>query len=71
MMICALELEDSGVLDDIANWIDIQYAWPNPVTLEAAECGEVNAFYDPQDVKITMCYEMVDELLVVAETLER
>lgn len=66
-----LELEDSGVLADIAEWIDIQYSWPNPLTLEAAECGEVNAFYHPEEVKITMCYEMVDELLVVAETLER
>lgn len=64
-------LEDSGVLADIAEWIDTHYNWPNPVMLEAAECGEVNAFYDPQDVKITMCYEMVDELLVVAETLDR
>jgi hypothetical protein len=66
-----LVLEDSGILADIGEWIDIQYDWPNPVTLEAAECGEVNAFYDPEEVKVTLCYEMMDELLVVAETLER
>lgn len=66
-----LELEDSGVLADIAEWIDKQYDWPIPVTVEAAECGEVNAFYDPEEVKIKMCYEMMDELLVVAETLDR
>ncbi|WP_394689958.1 DUF4344 domain-containing metallopeptidase [Hoeflea sp.] len=65
------ELEVTGVLADIGEWIDIHYNWPNPLTLEAAECGEVNAFYDPEEVKITMCYEMIDELLVVAETLDR
>ncbi len=65
------ELEDNGVLGDIATWIDTEYAWPNPVILEAAECGEVNAFYNPDTVTITLCYEMMDKLLVVAETLER
>ncbi|MGJ8570549.1 MAG: DUF4344 domain-containing metallopeptidase [Hoeflea sp.] len=65
------ELEDSGVFSDIATWIDTTYDWPAPLTLAAAECGEVNAFYDPGNVTITLCYEMMDELLVVAETLER
>ena len=65
------ELVDTGVLGDIATWIDTEYAWPNPLILEAAECGEVNAFYDPEALKITLCYEMMDELLAVAETLER
>ena len=65
------ELEDTGVLGDIATWIDTEYAWPNPLVLEAAECGEVNAFYDPGTLKITLCYEMMDELLAVAEKLER
>ena len=66
-----LELEDSGVLSDIATWIDTTYDWPAPLTLAAAECGEVNAFYDPETLRITLCYEMMDELLSVAETLER
>jgi hypothetical protein len=66
-----LELEDSGVLTEIAEWIDTTYDWPAPLTLAAAECGEVNAFYDPEQLRITLCYEMMDELLVVAETLDR
>lgn len=65
------ELEDTGVLSDIATWIDTEYDWPEPVTLAADECGEVNAFYDPERIRITLCYELMDELLVVAETLER
>jgi hypothetical protein len=65
------DLEDTGILTEIGEWIDTYYAWPNPVTLEAAECGEVNAFYDPATVKITLCYEMMDELLYVAGTLDR
>ena len=65
------ELEDTGVLDDIATWIDTEYAWPNPLVLEAAECGEANAFYDPETIRITLCYEMMEEFLAVAETLDR
>lgn len=65
------ELKENGVMSDIATWIDTTYDWPAPLTLAAAECGEVNAFYDPEQRRITMCYEMIDELLVVAETLER
>lgn len=64
-------LEDAGILADIGKWIDTTYNWPKPLTLAADECGEVNAFYDPNEIKITLCYEMVDELLVVAETLDR
>lgn len=66
-----LELEGSGILADIGEWIDTTYDWPNPLKLTAAECGEVNAFYDPDRVEVTLCYELMDELLVVAETLER
>lgn len=65
------ELDATGVLSDIATWIDTEYDWPEPLTLAAAECGEVNAFYDPELIRITLCYELMDELLVVAETLER
>lgn len=65
------EIENTGVLKDIGEWIDTHYAWPNPMVLEASECGEVNAFYDPAEIKITLCYEMMDELLYVAETLKR
>ncbi|MEM5473363.1 DUF4344 domain-containing metallopeptidase [Hoeflea sp. AS60] len=65
------ELKDSGVMTEIAEWIDTTYDWPAPTTLAAAECGEVNAFYDSEELRITLCYEMMDELLVVAKTLDR
>ena len=36
---------------------------PEPLTLNQAECGMVNAFYAPADRQIVMCYELVDYFL--------
>lgn len=36
--------------------------WPRQLTLMAVECGQVNAFYNPQQHSITICYEFLDDL---------
>ena len=37
-----------------------QFAIPRPITLRATECGEANAFYDPEAGEIVYCYELAD-----------
>ncbi|MEI8015199.1 MAG: DUF4344 domain-containing metallopeptidase [Nitrospira sp.] len=37
--------------------------WPRQLTLMAVECGQVNAFYNPQQHSITICYEFADHLI--------
>ncbi|MDB9527792.1 DUF4344 domain-containing metallopeptidase [Oscillatoria sp. CS-180] len=38
---------------------------PEPLTLNQAECGMVNAYYSPADRQIVMCYELVDYFLAL------
>ncbi len=35
---------------------------PEDVTILLDECGERNAYYDPQDVQIVICYELIEYL---------
>ena len=37
------------------------FAWPAPLEIEARECGEVNAYWDPGARRITLCYEILAE----------
>lgn len=39
-----------------------QIKWPRQLTLMAVECGQANAFYNPQQHSITICYEFADDL---------
>lgn len=55
-------LEESGLLPEISEYLGETFAWPNAVNLNAQECGEPNAYYDPDTVSITICYEMLTEL---------
>lgn len=36
--------------------------WPRQLGFAAAECGQPNAFYNPQQHSISICYELADEL---------
>lgn len=50
----------SAVLEDAGKAVLSQYNLPRPVTLRGTECGEANAFFDPETHEVVMCYEMVD-----------
>ena len=36
------------------------YAWPETLELVFDSCDEPNAYYDPETVRITACYELMD-----------
>ncbi|MEP0520360.1 MAG: DUF4344 domain-containing metallopeptidase [Hyphomicrobiales bacterium] len=55
-------LEESGILPEVSQLLGETFDWPNPMTIDAKECGEPNAYYDPDTVSITICYEMLSEL---------
>jgi hypothetical protein len=38
-----------------------------PLEVELASCDEANAYYDPQEARITFCTEFVDHLIDLAE----
>ena len=45
----------SPVLDELSRYL----VWPRNILVEFRDCGEINAYYDPDSGRITMCYEMI------------
>jgi hypothetical protein len=41
------------------------YAWPRTVVVELRDCGEVNAFYEPEGPKVIICHDLIDHLVDV------
>jgi hypothetical protein len=54
------ELQQAKVLESIAADLNETFALPTDVYLTFGECGEANAFYDPETHKLTMCYELIE-----------
>jgi hypothetical protein len=50
--------------DEIA-YMNERMVLPTPLPVVLEPCGEANAFYYPGDVAITICSELVDELLAM------
>jgi hypothetical protein len=55
-------LKDRQILESLGSLLSSTFALPGPVTLKAAQCGEANAFYDPDAHEITYCYELGAEM---------
>ena len=53
----------SGVFDQVANELRSQYSLPRPIRFSAERCGEANAFYDPDIIEISFCYEMMQDFI--------
>lgn len=52
---------------EMVKWLDESYDWPEPLHVRFDACGEENAFYSPDDVEITMCYEFILYLRLLAD----
>ena len=46
----------------VAEAIDAHFDLPRDLRIITQDCGEPNAFYDPQETAITICYELVTAL---------
>jgi hypothetical protein len=59
-----LELEavfkETQLLEDTVKELNGEFALPADVPVVLRECGEVNAFYDPEAGEISLCYELVE-----------
>lgn len=54
------ELKKARVLEEIADDLNKEISIPVDVTLTFTECKAVNAFYDPEQRKINMCFELLE-----------
>ena len=53
-------MESNQLLEILANNVNKYLLLPEDVPLVGAECGTANAFWDPDEQSITMCYEILD-----------
>jgi hypothetical protein len=63
----AREMQESGALETMAEALNSVLVLPADIGLRYAECGEANAYYDPEERRISMCLELMEGM---AETLE-
>ena len=54
-------LEGASVLERAADFLGRTYTFPREVALRAEECGEVNAFFEPDTGEVVICYELVED----------
>ncbi|MTH95518.1 hypothetical protein E1297_05945 [Roseibium sp. RKSG952] len=55
----ALFLQESELMEMVAEDLDGLYALPDKITFQAMACGEENAYWDPQAREMTLCYELM------------
>lgn len=48
------------VFENVAKMLNGTIKMPRIVDIQMVECGTVNAFYDPNNSRIIMCYELMD-----------
>lgn len=65
------ELQQAKVLESIAADLNETFALPTDVYLTFGECGEANAFYDPETHKLTMCYELIENFYEIFSKYEK
>jgi hypothetical protein len=52
--------KETRLLEDTIKELNGTFALPTDVPVVLRECGEVNAFYDPESGEISLCYELVE-----------
>jgi hypothetical protein len=55
-------LKERQVMESLAELLKASFTLPRPVTLRASQCGDANAYYDPDAHEITYCYELGAEM---------
>jgi hypothetical protein len=52
-------LVESGFYDQVVATLNDQFALPQDIAIVFEDCGEVNAFYSPDDVAVSLCYDLI------------
>lgn len=54
------QIKEKKTLKKAADQLNRSLILPNDIYLRTKDCGEENAFYNPQDQSVTMCYELME-----------
>lgn len=54
------QVRNEKLLEKAADQLNRALILPENITLRTKDCQEINAFYDPNDSSVTMCYELME-----------
>lgn len=54
------KIKADKTLEKAALKLNKAFKLPQNITLRTKDCGETNAFYDPNDTSVTVCYELME-----------
>ncbi len=54
------QVKEEKLLEDAADRLNKALALPHDITMRTKDCNDVNAYFDPRDKSITMCYELME-----------
>lgn len=60
-------IRENRTLEDAAEQLNEKLALPQDITLQAKSCGQPNAFYNPDDHSLTICYELMEHFYNLAK----
>jgi hypothetical protein len=58
----ASELKSRHIMEDLAAFLQTNFALPDGISMRATQCGEPNAFYDWGEHTMTYCYELAAQM---------
>lgn len=64
----ARALKNAGTFQELTEWVSDEFILPTDIAINFAACGTPNAFYDGQNLQITMCYELLMEAATLIAT---
>ncbi len=56
----AQQVTEERLLEKAASKLNRALSLPADITLRTKDCDQVNAFYDPSDASVTMCFELME-----------
>jgi Putative metallopeptidase len=59
-------LRDERLFEELASGLNATLKFPRDLPVVHTECGEANAFYDPNTRSLSMCYELLNQIASVA-----
>lgn len=58
-----LWLENASILVPLIEALNRDYFLPRPITVRFRVCGQPNAYWEPKDAQVNMCYELLDRFV--------
>jgi hypothetical protein len=59
------QVKNEKLLEKAASKLNRALILPTDLTLRAKDCNEINAFYNPNDQSVTVCYELMEHFFKV------